>query len=76
MLLITIHSYIPPMQLVVPSAVRKAVSAATNTFTTAPITFFFIIPYYFLHLTSSISHRLVSSEDTFVITGAAVAALL
>jgi len=42
----TIHHQIGPcpMQLVVPSAVRKAVSAATATFTTSSIIrFFFII---------------------------------
>ena len=41
----TIHHQIGPcpMQLVVPSAVRKAVSAATATFTTSSIIRFFFI---------------------------------
>ena len=48
-------SYIILMQLVVPNAVRNAVSAATTIFTANSIHLFFSMISYFLHLTSYIS---------------------
>ena len=53
-----------PMQLVVPSAVRNAVSAATITFTATSIKRFFFIRY-FLHLTSAFSLSLRHQNPCF-----------
>ena len=59
------------MQLVVVMAVRKAVSAATTTFTAISMTRFFIICSSFI-LTSDIRHRLVLVEAVIPLSRAGV----
>ena len=51
-----------PIQLVVVMAVRKAVRAATITFTATSTIRFVFITSYILHQTSYIFHRLVLSQ--------------